>query len=1191
MQNPLIQPRKSRVRLLTGGVLVLASAIALGSWAWGQQGAPSLAPADGGKYALEPTPRPSAPPTNTTQPMTRPSPSTSSPGGKQRESAAIAGQPAALPTERGDARQIPVPAASKQAAAQANEPGSIEYYRLDNATRNLFAAWQQLAAQRTDLRVAIDEQKAQAAVFASPAVQAQIREQLKVIAGAPATPAGEAVGGEPAPAALAAQNSATASPATAGSEPEKAADTPTSTTSLTLRNLPGSELRPKLEKIYARQLPAGRDASGQWQTITIDAMPQSVVTLAVNHETREVRIAGPQVQVTNWQSIIEALDTPRTAEGVTEVVATKPGYQPYLRRAIDTLQLGGVAARGTAAVASMLLQPGAQPGAGQPNAFQPGFVPPPQQPGGFAPPGSETQAAQGPQVPGGRTALEALGAEGLLGPVDIRFIEGANIVIIRGREQDVQQVMRIIQRIEEITQTSAPEVRIHHLQYVDSISMTALLNRVYDVMFRPRLGEFSITAIGKPNAIMLIGPASTVRLIVEQLITPLDVPVSPQMRFEVFPLRNIPALNAKTAVDAFLLQGAAVTNDALQQTDPAAVTLNPRAVTVAVTMTNSLVVAASARDIAEIAELLRRIDQPPQIAAQVKVFEVVNGDAVSLVQTLQQLFTIGQTGDTPAAPAGYGQAGIVPLLFSVDARTNSIIAVGTFEQLEVVNNILTVLDSADIRQRETRVIRLYNAFAQFIAPAVQTWILQQRDIELQSGIVTPFSLYQRDVIIVPEPTTNNLILSAAPEVIDAIIKNVIDPIDKRPPMVMIQVLIAEIRLSDTDEFGVEFGVQDAVLFNRSLMGLPGFNFLGQPLGNNVAPETLVQSNKIGTQGISQLAVNRINNDLGFGGFVFSAQSESVNVLLRALQEKRRLEILSRPQIMALDAQIAHIEVGQQVPIIQSTQQNTTITGGQTNQYIYEPVGLILDVQPLISPDNRVLMNIAATKSEVGPEAEGIPIEISANGTVLRIPRIDNTTAQTVVSANDGQTVVLGGLITTRKIDVHRRVPLVADIPLIGDLFRFDSVGEERRELLIILTPRVIEADSVADAERLKQIESSRMSWILRDVVSLHGPSGLRDRCDEWFEGEADDIYPGLVPPGGELCFPGDPNVMPMQGPAVPLPAGTAPMNAPQPPLQPAQGDMTKNRYTAPSGAVQPARYETAARTAVETAPSRLPQVK
>ena len=94
------------------------------------------------------------------------------------------------------------------------------------------------------------------------------------------------------------------------------------------------------------------------------------------------------------------------------------------------------------------------------------------------------------------------------------------------------------------------------------------------------------------------------------------------------------------------------------------------------------------------------------------------------------------------------------------------------------------------------------------------------------------------------------------------------------------------------------------------------------------------------------------------------------------------------------------------------------------------------------------------------------------------------------------------------------MPIIADIPLIGDLFRYDSVSEERRELLIILTPQIIY--NKMDSDLVKQIESSRMSWILSDVVNLHGEAGLRSRCDEWCEGECDSIYPNLMPEEGLL---------------------------------------------------------------------------
>src|SRR6185436_9804976 len=123
---------------------------------------------------------------------------------------------------------------------------------------------------------------------------------------------------------------------------------------------------------------------------------------------------------------------------------------------------------------------------------------------------------------------------------------------------------------------------------------------------------------------------------------------------------------------------------------------------------------------------------------------------------------------------------------------------------------------------------------------------------------------------------------------------------------------------------------------------PGFNFgdPGQGLPNSGSDTSLSSAGRVGAQGLSSFAVNRVAPDLGFGGFVLSASSNSVSMLLRALQETRRLEVLSRPQIMTLDNQQGRAFVGQIVPIITSSTFNT-VNGNPTNQTIPVPVGLEL----------------------------------------------------------------------------------------------------------------------------------------------------------------------------------------------------------------------------------------------------------
>jgi hypothetical protein len=135
--------------------------------------------------------------------------------------------------------------------------------------------------------------------------------------------------------------------------------------------------------------------------------------------------------------------------------------------------------------------------------------------------------------------------------------------------------------------------------------------------------------------------------------------------------------------------------------------------------------------------------------------------------------------------------------------------------------------------------------------------------------------------------------------------------------------------------------------------------------------------------------------------------------------------------------------------------------------------------------------------------------------------------------------VLGGLITKVKSETHRRVPLLADIPVLGHLFRYDNVQNRRTELLIIMTPRILRTKE--DADILKQVESARMSWCLADVIKIHGESGLRGRNAEWTDAETTVVYPDFDPKMLEGTVPG--TAEEILGPPA---NGAAPMTPPPP---------------------------------------------
>ncbi|MGE5195430.1 MAG: type II secretion system protein GspD, partial [Deltaproteobacteria bacterium] len=479
----------------------------------------------------------------------------------------------------------------------------------------------------------------------------------------------------------------------------------------------------------------------------------------------------------------------------------------------------------------------------------------------------------------------------------------------------------------------------------------------------------------------------------------------------------------------------------------------------------------------------------------------------------------GQPGQAGAQAAQQGVPGmlvegaedsssmLVPLRFSVDVRTNSITAIGGAAALNVVEAVLLNLDESDIRQRQTDVYRLKNSYAPNVSNAISQFLQTQRQAaQAEPGLVSPFEQMDREVIVVPETTTNSLLISATPryfkEIFDLVVK-----LDRTPRQVLIQALIVEVQLTNTDEWGMEVGLQDSILFRRSPIptpttissstltpagtvsnqqiisesATPGYLFNGLPLGNNTFPGASNPNNLAGQIG-SSFSTGLTNGSLGYGGLVLQAASENINLLLRALAARTRVDVLSRPQIRALDNQPAAIQVGQEVPRINGFTPSGT-AGVITPTVQQRSIGIILTVTPRISPDGLVVMEVVARRDSLSQQQ--VSLGFSAAGTTISSPIINTTNAQTVIGVNSGQTVVLGGMITKQDNVEERKVPLLGDIPVLGKAFRYDFKQMQRTELLIFLTPRIVNSDE--EAEMFKQIEVERLNFIESEAERMHGP--------------------------------------------------------------------------------------------------------
>ncbi|MFK8110671.1 MAG: secretin N-terminal domain-containing protein [Rubripirellula sp.] len=725
------------------------------------------------------------------------------------------------------------------------------------------------------------------------------------------------------------------------------------------------------------------------------------------------------------------------------------------------------------------------------------------------------------------------------GEVSITSLDSPNALLLIGRTEAINGLKELISKIDQPVAESS-RLRVFRLQNASAVDAEQTIRDFFSDRpgtgddLRPGIGtRVRVLADYRTNS-LIVSAAPRDLISVTQLINDLDVQqITAQNQIKIFPLTHASAEELQPVLQAAINGEAEGGSDNLTapSTTLSIVTVDPAnnkvldsgilagAVVTADANANAVVVRAPGASMPLIAELIRQLDKAPGIESLVKVFTVQNGDALQLTTALQDLFgadastngtSVGAANLPPSTAAS--DSSLVPLRFTTDQRTNSIVASGSADDLDVVESILMRLDSEGFAERITEVIWLRHQAAVDVAAAIQGYVQQRTTTvnqiqQYQQGL-GPYDLPDRDLIVVEEPVSNSLLLSVSPRLYEDV-RGLIDKLDRRPPMVLVKVLIAEVALDDTFEIGGEVGLQDSLIYDRGIAAGafpgatapsdPGFNFNGAGVTN---ANSFAQG-KLAGSGISSFGVGT-TSAVGYGGFVMSAASDSISLLLRTLQDANRLQVLSRPQIMTMDNTEAAVQVGRRVARVTGVQ---NLGVGQT-QLVTEDieVGLIMNVRPRVGADGLIVMDIDATRSDRDP-ANGTAIP-TGNGTVI-VDDILETTAQSVVAAYSGQTVVFGGLIQKTRSNFSRRVPVIADIPLIGHFFKFDQEFERRSELLVILTPMLVTGEE--DLDFIKETESSRMSWCLADVVEAHGDVGLSGGYGLWGPAVGNTIYPDLHP--------------------------------------------------------------------------------
>ncbi|MDT0618666.1 type II secretion system secretin GspD [Salinisphaera sp. P385] len=377
--------------------------------------------------------------------------------------------------------------------------------------------------------------------------------------------------------------------------------------------------------------------------------------------------------------------------------------------------------------------------------------------------------------------------------------------------------------------------------------------------------------------------------------------------------------------------------------------------------------------------------------------------------------------------------------FSVvaDERTNSVIIAGDPSSRLRVRAIIADLDTPVDQDGGTQVIYLDYADAETLAPILQTFAENQSQQGNRSGNSNNAS-QSASINVIAEPGANAIVVNAPADAMREI-RTVIDQLDIRRGQVLVEAIIAEVSIDRSRQLGVDTAVFDdntavagSILDNSTLEAIPALAGNGTPLG-------------------------LIQQGLNFGIGDLNSDGTSFAVLLKALSGDSNTNVLSTPSLLTRDNEEAEIQVGQEVPFITGNFTNTGTGGGGTGGNLNpfqtverRDVGLTLTLTPQINAGNTIQLTLAQEISSI------------AQGTSGAVDLITNQrTLNTSVEVENGQILVLGGLIDDNLTESEQKVPILGDIPLLGALFRSREVERSKRNLLNFIRPTILRGDGAA----------------------------------------------------------------------------------------------------------------------------------
>ncbi|MFH1810870.1 MAG: type II secretion system secretin GspD [Pseudomonadota bacterium] len=497
---------------------------------------------------------------------------------------------------------------------------------------------------------------------------------------------------------------------------------------------------------------------------------------------------------------------------------------------------------------------------------------------------------------------------------------------------------------------------------------------------------------------------------------------------------------------------------------------------------NLMILADSGANILRIKRILAKLDIEGS-TNQIHIVDIQYAAASDIAQKLTQLFEApkGKGAKTPivARPAsgahspdatkGEPEEESVVLVKSIaDDRTNKLILICSKRSFDRIKEIIEILDvPVEEGTQQVHVYYLNNAVAEEISRTVSTLAQGAGAAAAKgkkpAGQVSAAELFEGQVKVTADKATNALVIVATGRDYKRLIK-VVERLDVRRPQVFVEAVIMEVSLSKQ----VDLGLNLFTGYKAEIPGLgEGYGLATNPGGQGLISSTGTSAAVSSITGGSSSAVSATNLAafLGFLAFRGPIVPGSENVLpgglpsfgavMQAVQKDADVDVLSTPHILTTDNEKAEILVGQNVPFAGSISGGGGTTGGYGGYFPMvsvqrQDVALKFAVTPHISEDNQVRLEIEQEISDLG---EYIDV-----GFGQKQPVTTKKNAKTTVVVRDQQTIILGGLISSRKDKSETKIPILGDLPLIGWAFKTHGDNQRKTNLLLVLTPYIIEGD-------------------------------------------------------------------------------------------------------------------------------------